>query len=215
MGSILARRRTAWVISTYPERLFITSLQIWESSYRCFDSNSSAGLSRHFQHTMVSTAGVSQSALGSVTHAVTFSLVRRALQFILFPSPDAQHVTMSTLLHAHGFPGVLGVLDCAHISLRAPPVHGHTHESHRVSFCDWANVWPVKKIRFRCLDKSDGTLQYSPQEVSAFFVKCWGLQFTQYWHGHISWSTAKGGRTACISSRRWQLGRPYIKRGTN
>ena len=27
-------------------------------------------------------------------------------------------------------------------------------------------------MRFRCLDRSGGTLQYSPQNVTAFFVAC-------------------------------------------
>ena len=30
----------------------------------------------------------------------------------------------------------------------------------------------ILKMRFRCLDKSGGTLQYSPQKVAAFFVAC-------------------------------------------
>ena len=30
----------------------------------------------------------------------------------------------------------------------------------------------ILKMRFRCLDKSGGTIQHSPQKVEAFFVAC-------------------------------------------
>ncbi len=40
------------------------------------------------------------------------------------------------------------------------------------------------KIHFRCLDRSGGTLQYSPQSVSAFFVACCVLHNTAMRHGY-------------------------------
>nr|XP_033465325.1 putative nuclease HARBI1 isoform X2 [Epinephelus lanceolatus] len=39
------------------------------------------------------------------------------------------------------------------------------------------------KMRFRCLDKSGGTLQYSPQKVGAFFVACCVLHNLAIRHG--------------------------------
>lgn len=39
------------------------------------------------------------------------------------------------------------------------------------------------KMRFRCLDKSGGTLQYSPQKVAAFFVACCVLHNIAIRHG--------------------------------
>lgn len=39
------------------------------------------------------------------------------------------------------------------------------------------------KMRFRCLDKSGGTLQYSPQKVGAFFVACCVLHNIAIRHG--------------------------------
>lgn len=41
------------------------------------------------------------------------------------------------------------------------------------------------KMRFRCLDKSGGTLQYSPQKVGAFFVACCVLHNIAIRHGCV------------------------------
>ena len=38
-------------------------------------------------------------------------------------------------------------------------------------------------MHFRCLDKSGGTLQYSPQKVRAFFVACCVLHNIAMRHG--------------------------------
>ena len=38
-------------------------------------------------------------------------------------------------------------------------------------------------MRFRCLDKSGGTLKYSPQKVAAFFVACCVLHNIAMRHG--------------------------------
>ena len=58
-------------------------------------------------HPLASTVGVSRS------------LIRRAPHFLVFPSPDTQHITKSTCMDVHGLPGpgVFSVIDCTHISL--------------------------------------------------------------------------------------------------
>ena len=40
-------------------------------------------------------------------------------------------------------------------------------------------------MRFRCLDRSGGILQYSPQNVAAFFVACCVLHNISMNHGYV------------------------------
>ena len=43
----------------------------------------------------------------------------------------------------------------------------------------------ILKMRFRCLDRSGGTLQYGPQKVAAFFVACCVLHNFAMNHGCV------------------------------
>ena len=43
----------------------------------------------------------------------------------------------------------------------------------------------ILKMRFRCLDRSGGTLQYGPQKVAAFFVACCVLHNIAMNHGCV------------------------------
>ena len=68
-----------------------------------------------------------QMTLSSVS--LSSALVCRAPQFIVFTSRDTQHVTKSTFLDGHGFPGVLAVIDCKHILWRVTLIHGHIYRN--------------------------------------------------------------------------------------
>ncbi len=211
-----------------------------------------------FQHPLSSIGGISQSAISSAIHAVTSGLVRHAGEYIKFPvTPDNQERAKQTFCAKYGFPGVLGVIDCTHVQLRAPSENalvyinrkgtysinvqvicdayskithvfanypGSSHDSfilanstipaifegnppldgwllgdngyplktwlmtpylmpatiremqfnrkHTQTRCVIERTFGILKMRFRCLDRSGGTLQYSPQKVAAFFVAC-------------------------------------------
>ncbi|ROL44866.1 putative nuclease HARBI1 [Anabarilius grahami] len=74
-----------------------------------------------FQHPLSSIGGISQSAISSAIHAVTSGLVRHAGEYIKFPvTPDNQERAKQAFCAKYGFPGVLGVIDCTHVQLRAP-----------------------------------------------------------------------------------------------
>ena len=46
------------------------------------------------------------------------------------------------------------------------------NRKHTETRCVIERTFGILKMRVRCLDKSGGTLQYSPQKVAAFFVAC-------------------------------------------
>lgn len=47
-------------------------------------------------------------------------------------------------------------------------------------------MFGILKMCFRCLDKTGGTLQYSPQKIGAFFVACCVLHNVAIRHGFLS-----------------------------
>ncbi|XP_069759287.1 putative nuclease HARBI1 [Narcine bancroftii] len=58
--------------------------------------------------------------------------------------------------------------------IRSPrsSAHRNYNRSHRATRRLLQNAIKVLKMRFRCLDRSGGTLQYSPERVSRFVVVC-------------------------------------------
>lgn len=74
-----------------------------------------------FQNPLSSTGGISQSAVSGAIHAVSNALVRHAAKFIEFPNtPESQSKVQQEFMEKFGFRGVLGVIDCTHVPLRAP-----------------------------------------------------------------------------------------------
>ncbi len=51
------------------------------------------------------------------------------------------------------------------------------NRKHTQTRCVIERTFGILKMRFRCLDRSGGTLQYSPQKVAAFFVACCVLHY--------------------------------------
>lgn len=65
--------------------------------------------------------GISQSAVSAAINAVSQGLVRHAAKFIQFPNTaESQAQVKKEFMDKFGFPGVLGVIDCTHVELRAP-----------------------------------------------------------------------------------------------
>ncbi|KAK7878891.1 hypothetical protein WMY93_030825, partial [Mugilogobius chulae] len=57
------------------------------------------------------------------------------------------------------------------------------NRKHTRTHCVIERAFGLLKMRFRCLDKSGGTLQYTPQKVAAFFVACCVLHNIAILHG--------------------------------
>nr|XP_020654562.1 putative nuclease HARBI1 [Pogona vitticeps]XP_020654571.1 putative nuclease HARBI1 [Pogona vitticeps] len=74
-----------------------------------------------FQTRMGDAIGISQASMSRCVANVTEALVERASQFIRFPEDDAslQHLKDDFYALA-GMPGVLGLVDCNHVAIKAP-----------------------------------------------------------------------------------------------
>lgn len=79
-----------------------------------------------FQHPSISSlGGIAQSSVSVAIKQVTNCLIRHAHEFISFPTtPVSQQRVKQQFMETFGFPGVLGAIDCTHIQIRAPAVHG-------------------------------------------------------------------------------------------
>ncbi|XP_040265101.1 putative nuclease HARBI1 [Bufo bufo] len=74
-----------------------------------------------FQTRMGDTIGISQASMSRCVTNVTDALVERASQFICFPQEDASVQKLKDDFYSlAGVPGVLGVVDCLQISIKAP-----------------------------------------------------------------------------------------------
>lgn len=224
-----------------------------------------------FQHQLSSLGGMSQTSVSVAVKQVTNSLVQHAHEFIKFPmTPVSQNRVKQGFMDRYGFPGVLGAIDCTHVQIRAPAVHGviyvNRKGNHSINIqvvCDafqniinvcanfpgsshdafimdnsaipaifgrdpppdgWLigdNGYPSKtwllvpyvrpttvrqisfnrkhaqaraviertfgtlKQRYRCIDRSGGTVQYTPQKVASFFVACCVLHNIAKRHGVV------------------------------
>ena len=74
-----------------------------------------------FQWMVGRSCGLSQSSVSLAISSVTNALVKRASQFITFPTD--QHTLLANKLAFHaagGFPNVIGAIDCTHIAIKSP-----------------------------------------------------------------------------------------------
>uniref|UniRef100_A0A3Q4I8F6 Putative nuclease HARBI1 n=1 Tax=Neolamprologus brichardi TaxID=32507 RepID=A0A3Q4I8F6_NEOBR len=71
-----------------------------------------------FQTSMGDTIGISQASMSRCVSNVTRALVEKAPQFITFNRYDDQ--SFREFQRVAGFPGVLGVLDCVQVAIKAP-----------------------------------------------------------------------------------------------
>ncbi|XP_043937162.1 putative nuclease HARBI1 [Protopterus annectens] len=75
-----------------------------------------------FQASTGDTTGISQSAMSSSLTQFLDALVRRANQYVCFPLfLQQQQQVKREFFDIAGFPCILGVVDCMHVALRAPP----------------------------------------------------------------------------------------------
>uniref|UniRef100_A0A3Q0S4D9 Putative nuclease HARBI1 n=1 Tax=Amphilophus citrinellus TaxID=61819 RepID=A0A3Q0S4D9_AMPCI len=70
-----------------------------------------------FQTSMGDTIGISQASMSRCVSNVTRALVEKAPQFIMFNSREQ---SFQEFQRVAGFPGVLGVLDCVQVAIKAP-----------------------------------------------------------------------------------------------
>nr|XP_033783868.1 putative nuclease HARBI1 [Geotrypetes seraphini]XP_033783869.1 putative nuclease HARBI1 [Geotrypetes seraphini] len=74
-----------------------------------------------FQTRMGDAIGISQASMSRCVSNVTDALVERASQFIHFPMEKrARQQLKDEFYGLAGLPGVLGVLDCTHVAIKAP-----------------------------------------------------------------------------------------------
>ncbi|XP_035983967.1 putative nuclease HARBI1 isoform X2 [Fundulus heteroclitus] len=74
-----------------------------------------------FQTSMGDIIGISQASMSRCVTNVTKALVEKAPQFITFNSePSSRDFTFQEFQRVAGFPGVLGVLDCVQVAIKAP-----------------------------------------------------------------------------------------------
>lgn len=74
-----------------------------------------------FQTRMGDTIGISQASMSRCVTNVTEALVERVSQFIHFPREEgAIQELKDQFYNLAGFPGVLGVVDCIHVPIKAP-----------------------------------------------------------------------------------------------
>ncbi|PIO38697.1 hypothetical protein AB205_0219070, partial [Aquarana catesbeiana] len=74
-----------------------------------------------FQTRMGDTIGISQASMSRCVTNVTEALVERASQFISFPHEEASVQKLKDdFYNLAGVPGVLGVVDCMHVTIKAP-----------------------------------------------------------------------------------------------
>uniref|UniRef100_A0A8C5QMX2 Putative nuclease HARBI1 n=1 Tax=Leptobrachium leishanense TaxID=445787 RepID=A0A8C5QMX2_9ANUR len=234
-----------------------------------------------FQTRMGDTIGISQASMSRCVTNVTEALVERVSQFIHFPREDgAIQRLKDEFYNVAGVPGVLGVVDCIHVTIKAPNAEDMSFVNHRglhslncILVCDtqgvllWAEshrpgsvhdnavlhqselcclfeselqkegwlladnafllqpwlMTPLQvpssspeyrynmahsathsvmertqralRLRFRCLDGSKATLQYSPEKASQIILACCILHNIALQHGLDVWSeSASAGR---------------------
>ncbi|NXC07033.1 ALP1 protein, partial [Orthonyx spaldingii] len=74
-----------------------------------------------FQTRMGDAMGISQASMSRCVANVTEALVERASQFIRFPEDEAAVQTLKNdFYELAGMPGVLGVVGCTHVTIKAP-----------------------------------------------------------------------------------------------
>ncbi|KAM7365277.1 hypothetical protein PAMP_016220 [Pampus punctatissimus] len=74
-----------------------------------------------FQTSMGDTIGISQASMSRCVSNVTRALVEKAPQFITFNrDPSSREQYFQEFQRVAGFPGVLGVLDCVQVAIKAP-----------------------------------------------------------------------------------------------
>jgi len=74
-----------------------------------------------FQWVIGRSCGLSQSSVSLAINSVTNALVKRATEFICFPTDQQTLFTNKLSFHAiAGFPNVIGAIDCTHIAIKSP-----------------------------------------------------------------------------------------------
>ncbi|NXB54495.1 PREDICTED: putative nuclease HARBI1 [Sturnus vulgaris] len=232
-----------------------------------------------FQTRMGDAIGISQASMSRCVANVTEALVERASQFIHFPKDEATVQSLKDDFYGlAGMPGVLGVVDCTHVAIKAPNAEDLSyvnrkglHSLNCLMVCDSRGVllsaethWPGSlpdctvleqaaltsqfetelhkdgwllgdssfllrtwlmtplhipetpaeyrynmahsathnviertfrtiRSRFRCLDGSKGTLQYSPEKSSHIILACCVLHNISLQHGLDVWSAPAAG----------------------
>lgn len=74
-----------------------------------------------FQTRLGDAVGISQASMSRCVANVTEALVERASQFIRFPADEASTQALKDEFYGlAGMPGVLGVVDCLHVAIKAP-----------------------------------------------------------------------------------------------
>ncbi|XP_042302902.1 putative nuclease HARBI1 [Sceloporus undulatus] len=233
-----------------------------------------------FQTRMGDAIGISQASMSRCVANVTEALVERASQFIHFPEDSAFMQQVKDDFYAlAGMPGVLGLVDCTHVAIKAPNAEDLSyvnrkglHSLNCLMVCDARGLllsaethWPGSlqdctvlqqsalrnqfeagmykdgwllgdncfflrpwlmtplhipetpaeyrynmahsathnvieqtfwsiRSRFRCLDGSKGTLQYSPEKASHIILACCVLHNIALEHGLDIWSSLTMGQ---------------------
>uniref|UniRef100_A0A8C5WVY0 Putative nuclease HARBI1 n=1 Tax=Laticauda laticaudata TaxID=8630 RepID=A0A8C5WVY0_LATLA len=229
-----------------------------------------------FQTRMGDAIGISQASMSRCVANVTDALVERAPQFIHFPEDEVsiQHMK-DDFYELAGMPGVLGLVDCSHVAIKAPnaedlsyvnrkglhslnclmvcnargkllgaethwpgslqdgavlqqsalrnqfeagmqkdgwllgdssfflhtwlmtPLHiPETPAEYRYNMAHSAThniierTFRTLQARFRCLDGSKGTLQYSPEKAGNIILACCVLHNISLEHGMDIWSSS-------------------------
>ncbi|CAH2325929.1 nuclease HARBI1 [Pelobates cultripes] len=230
-----------------------------------------------FQTRMGDTIGISQASMSRCVTNVTEALVERVSQFIHFPREEGSIQRLKDGFYSlAGVPGVLGIVDCMHVTIKAPNAEDMSYVNQRglhslncLFACDtqgvllWAEThkpgsiqdntllsqselcclfetelhkegwlidhafllrpWlmtPVQipgssseyrynmahsathtvmertqralRLRFRCLDGSKATLQYSPEKASQIILACCILHNIALQHGLDIWTDSGG-----------------------
>ncbi|XP_053304640.1 putative nuclease HARBI1 [Spea bombifrons] len=85
-----------------------------------------------FQTHMGDTIGISQASMSRCVTNVTEALVERASQFILFPREDGSIQRLKDEFYSvAGVPGVLGVVDCTNVTIKAPNAEDMSYVNRR------------------------------------------------------------------------------------
>lgn len=85
-----------------------------------------------FQTRMGDSIGISQASMSRCVSNVTEALVERAAQFISFPREEASVQKLKDDFYSlAGVPGVLGVVDCMHVTIKAPNAEGLSYVNRR------------------------------------------------------------------------------------